>query len=403
MRHLLLSLFLALFTALPAYADVDAYVAKTGTDSGNCQSSACKTISYTLQQNILMDVDGGNLVIHIGAGTWNESIAINGPVVNGVNNAPIPSIGSVWPSMLVLSGHTSSDTILAGDGNVCYTVASSNYAILGIRNIKLTATALSCQSELFAQMGGMINVFDNVVFGAASASQVHAENSGSSVQFWENYTIAGNAQTFAAIGQNALVLVSGGVGTLTGTPSYSNSFIFAYANGTYQTNINPTFSGSATGPQFILLSNAVIETNGATAQSLIPGNQLGRVSSGGRYRGPMHASVLSDSGLGFSGSSVVSSSSTPRAGLVILSPLDSPHADGTVDVLMPYQVIMDDGSPGQCSATFSQGGSAGWGSGAVLTTDLIDGTPTYLRINWDNPTALVSGATYQLNYTCSGD
>src|SRR5579859_7930354 len=92
------------------------------------------------------------------------------------------------------------------------------------------------------------------------------------------------------------------------------------------------------------------------------------------------SSSLSDSGLGFSGTSAVSSASTPMAGTVILSPLDTPHDNGTVNVLMPYRVAMSDGTPAPCSATFSSGGTATW-TGGILTADLFGGATPYLRIN----------------------
>jgi hypothetical protein len=68
-----LALFLSGALAVrPAYAvGLDRYVAKTGSDSGNCSSDPCLTIGYAITES------GSNDVIHIGAGTYTENLVTN--------------------------------------------------------------------------------------------------------------------------------------------------------------------------------------------------------------------------------------------------------------------------------------------------------------------------------------
>ena len=108
--------------------------------------------------------------ISIAAGTYHETVGVYtgrlGPAVN-------------WP-MITLSGAGPS-TILAGDGKGCATVVANMPGVLNLRNLTLTATANPCQSSIFAQLGGIINVYEGVTFGTANQQDVHSESSGSQV------------------------------------------------------------------------------------------------------------------------------------------------------------------------------------------------------------------------------
>ena len=408
-RRIALGLALASLCGAAHAAPVDLYVSKAGKDGGPCRDAAapCLTIAYALAQGLPIDVAGDNLVVNFqGRGAWNESVMVNGPLKGSANSRPIPNIGTVWPSMVVLNGAGAGSTTISGDPGVCYTVGASNYGVVGVRNLTLTGYAGKCQSTLFAQMGGMINVFGGNVFGAASQAQMHSENAGSSIQLWEDYTVTGGASSFMAVGGNALILQSAGTGALVGSPTFATAFVFGYANGSVQVNTSTPFRGAATGTQFILLSNASIETNGNTDVSLIPGSPLtGFVSSGGRYHGPLSANVLSATGLGAGGGASTSPGSTPLSGQVALRVGSAALSSGTANVMLPYRVGVSGGRPGFCVAAISSLGSGAWSNGASVSADLVSGPANNLRMNWSNGGGmpLASKSTFLITYHCGGD
>lgn len=70
--------------------------------------------------------------------------------------------------------------------------------------------------------------------------------------------------------------------TISGTPAWDQSFALAYNGGQIIANNNSSFTGSATGLRFNVMSNGIIGgTNGAI--NLFPGNTAGVASSGGQY------------------------------------------------------------------------------------------------------------------------
>jgi hypothetical protein len=93
------------------------YVSTSGTDSGTCASTApCATISYAEGQTAIAGV------IHIAAGTYNQSADLTQP--------------------LHLAGPTGSTPAIIDGSNIDYS-ASGYYGVLGINNTSGTAGAIS--------------------------------------------------------------------------------------------------------------------------------------------------------------------------------------------------------------------------------------------------------------------
>ncbi len=315
------------------------YVAKTGTDAagfGLALATPCLTVNYATALACAANVAGGVATINIGAGTFVESVFVNGPLTGGCNNNPNPS-GSVpnGPSMVLFSGAGSGSTILSGAGTTNVTLCPSDGAVIGIRALKLIGTGTAGQSPLFIQLAGTANIFDDVIFGAASQAQIHVEDTGSSCQVWASYTVNGNAPFHCSVGDGKYVLAAGTV-TFSGALTFSTSTFYVGSQGTVQFNVATPFTvpggSSVTGKRFTLVANGVIETNGLTSATLIPGSLPGIEASGGYYRGPLIATVAAASGVGNGSVSVVGDS---HAGVITLTAGSTTAAAGSVLLSFP--------------------------------------------------------------------
>lgn len=69
--------------------------------------------------------------------------------------------------------------------------------------------------------------------------------------------------------------------TLTGTPAFSQSYVFADDTSLIRAT-SMTFSGSATGKRYDVATNGVINTNGGGA-TYFPGSVAGTTATGGQY------------------------------------------------------------------------------------------------------------------------
>lgn len=258
-----------------------------GTDTGTCASwaTACLTITYTTGVAQAANVAGvaavnlglgpatGNVLsqINIGGGTFNESVV--------VFNCPLNS-GSItgFPLVCIMfNGAGSSHTTWNGGGD-CGTLISEGSSVVGVENMTMKGNANGCQSTLFADRGGKIDTFNGLVFGAATIEQFHAENSGSIIEVWAGYTVNGGGSTHWTVATNGLIIQSCQawattcVITVSGSPTFTGSFMFGDANGSIYMNTiaSSLFSGSiTTGKKYILQGNTVIQSGGAC--SSIPG------------------------------------------------------------------------------------------------------------------------------------
>jgi hypothetical protein len=382
------------------------YVAKTGSDTagkGFDSTTPCLTIARALTLARFWHVGGGNIVINLGSGDWAEDITVNGRLWGDMNYSAIPNIGTVWPSMLVFQGNGAANTTISGTGNFGGTLIVSQHAIVGLKNLKITGNKNGFQSALFVQMAGYVHVFGGVEFGICSAEQMHAENAGSSIQIWENYTLSGGGSAAMGAGDQAEIIIGGGVGTVSGTPAYSVAFIFARSGGGIQFNLANPFSGAATGRRFELLSNAWLEIPSSTAFSEIPGNALGLIESGARVRigGGSYVTVSSSTGTGTGGTTTVDSGSSLRGGAITITAGTAASAAGAVVLAMPWSLRASDGSYPYGVANLVNG-TGTWPVGSMVEVVHGSDNPT---INWrtGDVSALVSTKTYFITYNQLAD
>ncbi len=303
------------------------YVATTGNDSSDCLTAgtACATITHAV--SIGASTAATTLEVDLAAGAYTESVFISGNLIGAINSAPIPNGTNVQPGQVMLAGAGSASTTLNGNASNCGVIVSSNYAIVGVRAMTLNGNGNACQSTLFAQINGIINIYDDVNFGPASVEQIHIENSGSQVQAWYSYTISGGAVRHINA-SNGLFIHSAfpsGVITLTGTPNFSDAFASASENGTVQFNTGVTFSGAATGKRFHVYRNGVIRTDPSTSLSWLPGSTVGYWETGGIYNNIGNAQNVT----GLTNPAVTTSTTLKMAGI---SEQIVPRSTGTLQI-----------------------------------------------------------------------
>ena len=267
------------------------YVSTAGSDTSNtCQVSTapCTTISHAVAEAMLYNMAGTNTVIHLSAGTWNESV--------NVGSLPVGSGNNGEGALIEFDGAGSGSTTWNGGNSQCGTLIANFGADVAIENLTIEGTGASCQSSLYAQLGGQINVYGGVVFGAANQQQMHAENAGSQIELWNSYGISGGAGTShmgaisnALIEENTPLITV----TITNTPAFSQGFVNVALNGSVYLQSNITFGGSATGPRYQASANGIVWTNGNTSLTYLPGNAAGTTTSGGLYVGPLYSTDTS--------------------------------------------------------------------------------------------------------------
>jgi hypothetical protein len=185
-----------------AVSPLTVYVTTSGTDTGKCPVTApCATINYAIRAatNLLntagLSTSAGNLVtVSVGAGSYQQGIVANGPLPGGFNTAPVPS-GGPSPGQILIQGAGSASTTLNGDPGLCGTVVASSGAAIGLSKIKLSSngSSSSCNSHVFVQWRGMVNIYDDVNFGPAVVEHMHIDDGVSAIQVWCPYTISGGA------------------------------------------------------------------------------------------------------------------------------------------------------------------------------------------------------------------
>lgn len=119
----------------------------------------------------------------------------------------------------------------------------------------------------------------SVDFGAVATYHIFS-GLGASVKAIGNYTISGAASSHWVVSDSAYLEVRSRTVTITGTPAF-NPFAFAVRCGVTFVG-SDTFSGSATGPRYIVNTNAIIETSAGGANYL-PANSAGSSATGGQY------------------------------------------------------------------------------------------------------------------------
>lgn len=243
-------------------ADRTYYVRTDGSDSNtglaNTSGGAFLTVQKAVDVVSEIDLGGYRATIQIADGTYSSGVVVT-YVVNGE---------------LILNGNaTTPDNVVLSVASGS-TITGRNRATFSVENLKVQAAV----AGVFADKRATITC-KNVTFGACSYAHT-AASEGGSVVISTACKIAGNAGSFANL-DNGNLNITLAAFTLTGTPAFSTAFIYAQAI-SYARCVLPTFSGSATGTRYTVITNSVINVNSAGA-TFLPGNAAGSTSTGGQY------------------------------------------------------------------------------------------------------------------------
>lgn len=252
-------------------ADRTYYVRTDGSDSNdglaNTAGGAFLTIQKAINTVAAIDLSVHHVTIQVADGTYTAPVVLNG---SWIGSGTVTLAGNVA---------TPANVLLSTTGATC--IAAANRAALTVKGMTLqTAAAGSC---IQAATGAAIELAQGIVFGACAWHHMMATLNGT-IRIAAAYQIAGGGLTH--ITANLGGVVSGinlaGI-ALTGTPAFNASFAFIFASsGGVVEYYGNTFSGSATGPRFLTNLCGVVNVNGATPNTYLPGNLTGSTASGGQ-------------------------------------------------------------------------------------------------------------------------
>jgi len=246
------------------------YVRSDGADTNNgladTVGGAFATIQRAIDAACALDLSVYNVTIRVADGTYTGAITLKSFVGAGT---------------ISIVGNSSAPA------NVTVTVSSAGCvtanAVVGqwlLDGMKLVASTPG-HNALTAALGSIVS-YRNINFGVAN--QHISVTSGACVMAIGNTTISGNANIHWYAASGGYLQDRGVTITLSGTPAFAQAFAYAQQNAVLSVNGN-TFSGSATGTRYTILTGGLIDTNGGGANYL-PGNAAGSggtASGGGWY------------------------------------------------------------------------------------------------------------------------
>jgi hypothetical protein len=250
-------------------ADRTYYVRPDGSDANDGLSNTAGGAFASIQKAVdvvsgTLDLAGHKIAIQVADGAYTESVQLKNVVGFGA------------PGDLVIRGNAGSPSA------VTVTSLSSNHAmraefIASVWDI-LDMQLVGGSDCIFVRGASVVVRFGNLDFGAAT---YHLRASdGACLLCLSSYTISDNASHHFVAAACATIRLEGVTVTLSGTNAFAAFARIIRASVLIAVSV--TFVGSATGSRYQLLSNGVIDTNGAGA-SYLPGNAAGTAVTGGQY------------------------------------------------------------------------------------------------------------------------
>lgn len=263
-------------TKIKLAANLNLFVSTTGNDanSGLLAGAPFRNINTAIAVGFRnYDFGQNQLIINLAAGTYNESVLVNG--------LPSGCTGVVIKGDIT---NPAAYVITVSNGNAVVAQAS---AILTCQGIQIGASGTSVGPigvgyGLVASQSFIST--DHVILGSCGTAQVSAWYGGVISAGQQPITFTGTNVTgvLATVGSQAWLLNS--VINFVGTPSYSNAWASAAFSGSIAIFGGVTFVGSFTGRRFLSSTNSSINTNGAGINAF-PGSIAGvaDAATGGYY------------------------------------------------------------------------------------------------------------------------
>lgn len=246
------------------------YVRTDGSDSNSGLANDASSAFLTIQKAINVVCDTIDNMGHI----------VTIQVADGNYNAPItlkPYIGS---GLVVISGNPNTPSnvsiTISTTGTNCINASyvPSQWHITGFK-LSTTGTAGDCISVM-----GSVVTFAAMDFGVCAQIHIHGI-ANSILSATGDYIISGGASQHFAAQESSSLNFSGITIGLTGTPAFGTFFANANLCGIIWVQ-GTIFSGSATGPRYVVGQNGVINT-GTAGANYLPGSLAGSVFTGGQY------------------------------------------------------------------------------------------------------------------------
>lgn len=240
----------------------------SGSDSNDGLSSgagAFATCQKAIDVVAGLDTSIYSVTVNVAAGTYAEAFTFKDPL--GAGACSLTGDISTPSNVVLAPGATAA---LAQDGG------SRRWTFSGF---KLAPT--STGHGLFLSGGGKLTI-NKLEFGAFAAGYAQIYNINQSTLVCSDYAISGGG-CFAhmLVSYNSVIQANNITITISGTPAYSDSFVYQTTGGVARLNAS-TFAGTgATGKRYNINSNAVCETYGGA--TYLPGNAAGVTATGGQY------------------------------------------------------------------------------------------------------------------------
>lgn len=263
-----------------------------GSDSNDCLSATvsgghgpCLTLQHAANVALGYDANGQNVVINVGAGTF------QGAIFSGALRG---MVGGNFTTVYVI-GAGSASTFITDTSSNCGAIIASTYVSLLIEAMTVSKTA-GCGgngSAIYSQIFAFLTVYGgDVNFGVAGLAHMSAEEYGE-IQLIGNYHIVGAASTHVAASTKAYVSLQDATVVCAANYAYGN-FISQQSH-SYVKLTNMTFGAScngATGSRFSVAEGSILDTVTAKPATYLPGSALGTLYNGGRLY-PLQAPTLS--------------------------------------------------------------------------------------------------------------
>lgn len=382
------------------------YVSLAGNDSNACLTiiTACHTIQHAVNLAQTYDLGGQDLIINLAAGTYVESVRVNGAPIGQSNIS----------ASIVILGHGSSSTIVDPSTN-CGAGASpiivGYYAILKIGSVKLT-TSCPGGSDLNIAFFSHVQLYDgDVNFGAAAAdgNLIALTNHSNFLAGSFPITISGGAAIGFYISTLSTAVTGVGVtNIITGNPTIG-VFVDAFVGSAFNMGSSSSWSGTIIGTRYALALNSTIDTEQQLAP--LPGTIPGTVASGSFYYSNLTIACVggavgcrnatAPTGLGSGGTAVIGAGSGDHGGTVVITAGSGSASSGTFRVAQGSLLDGDTGNGGYCVAGLSQAGGLSWGAGATINAFYdFASTGTIVFVWNNNGVALSNGTNYTIGYVC---
>lgn len=394
-----------------------------GSNSNDCLAATvagghgpCLTKQYVADL-IVTDYDassivGGGVNVHMGAGNFNDTVILSGPIGSGAFGTPGPSLNFIGVDSI---GSTSNNVSGGGCGAFGHPFTISNGAVMKLGSLSVSTTCTG-GSDFFIQNGAYGSLADSgVIFGQApNANHIHLEYAQIELAGAIGYKIGGAAISHLGAAQGGFF--NGGPGTrsitVNSTYDFSGGFFLLQNSSLAAIGQGLTFNfAGVTGPRAVLQQLSNLTILGATplqALTYLPGDKLIAVTGGSGIFGaaagtggrPQPTLANLTAGIGTGGTATLTAGSSNLDGTIVFTS-GSAATGATVAVDMALTTTGFDYEP-HCSAARGPG----WITTAIASTSVtVDGSPTaqptVTFLVQTNGAALATGTVYRLNYTCT--